>query len=93
VLFEWDPAKSERCLREPGFAFVHIVPAFADPDRHVDLDDRFDYGEPRFRLLGRIGGRLHVVVFTYRGAVCRIISARKANAHERQEHDARAPRR
>ena len=93
MLFEWDPAKSERCLRERGFAFVDSVPAFSDPDRHVERDDRFDYGEPRFRLFGRVSGRLYVVVFTYRGAVCRIISARKANAHERQAHDARAPRR
>jgi uncharacterized DUF497 family protein len=82
------PAKSER-----GFAPVDIVPAFADPDRHVERDDRFDYGEPRFRLFGRVSGRLQFVVFTYRGAVCRIISARKANARERQEHDARASRR
>jgi uncharacterized DUF497 family protein len=89
VLFEWDAAKSERCLRQRGFAFADIVPTFADPDRHVELDDRFDYGEPRFRLFGRTNGRLHVVVFTYRGPVCRIISARKANARERKEHDAR----
>ena len=41
-----------------------------------------------FRLTGRVSGRLHVIVFAYRGTVCRIISARKANARERREHDA-----
>lgn len=45
-------------------------------------DRRKQYGERRFRALGPIGDRLHVVVFTARGANLRIISLRKANARE-----------
>jgi len=92
VQFEWDRAKSERCLRERGFAFADMLPAFVDPDHNVELDERFDYGEARFRLFGRVNGRLYVIVFTYRGEACRIISARKANARERRGHDARTSR-
>jgi Ribonuclease toxin, BrnT, of type II toxin-antitoxin system len=50
----------------------------------------FDYGEPRYRLFGRVNGRLYVIVFTYRGEFCRIVSARKANTRERQSHDTRS---
>ena len=85
IEFEWDDAKSERCLRERGFGFADILPAFADPDRRVEPDDRRDYGEDRFRLYGRVAGRLFVIVYSKRGGVARIISARKANARSLSE--------
>jgi uncharacterized protein len=87
IQFEWDEAKSEQCLRERGFPFAFVVPAFADPHRQVEVDQRWEYGEMRFRLYGRIGDRLFVVVYTVRGGAVRIISARKANARERRRYD------
>lgn len=45
-------------------------------------DDRFDYGETRFVAYGPIDGRLHCLVFTYRGSMIRPISLRKANKRE-----------
>lgn len=89
--FEWDAAKSDACLTERGFDFAYAVRVFLDPDRLVDADRRFDYGEPRYRVLGRIDGRLFVVVYTPRGGAFRLISARKANAREvaRYGHGAR----
>jgi uncharacterized DUF497 family protein len=84
--FAWDEGKSERCLRERGFSFDFVVLAFADPDRRIEIDDRWDYGEMRYRLYGRIADRLFVVVYTLRGAVIWIISARKADARERRRH-------
>jgi hypothetical protein len=86
IRFEWDDAKSERCLRDRGFGFADILPAFLDLHRRVEQDDRRDYGEARFRLYGRVAGRLFVIVYTRRGAVVRIISARKANAREGEQH-------
>ena len=80
--FEWDDAKSEACFAGRGFDFAYAIQVFLDPDRLIERDDRFDYGEPRFRVLGRIGSRLFQVVYTPRGDVLRIISARKANAKE-----------
>lgn len=38
-------------------------------------------------VLGRIDGRLFVVVYTPRAGVFRIISARKANAREVKRYD------
>jgi uncharacterized DUF497 family protein len=80
--FEWDDVKSERCLRERGFDFATVVTAFLDPARIIEDDLRFEYGEPRFRLYGRVEGRLFVIAFTLRSGVHRIISARKANRRE-----------
>ena len=86
IRFEWDDAKSERCVRDRGFGFADILPAFLDPNRRVERDDRRDYGEARFRLYGRVAGRLLVIAYTRRGMVMRIISARKANARERDRY-------
>jgi uncharacterized DUF497 family protein len=42
------------------------------------LDDRFDYGEERFLAFGEAdNGDGYVIVFTIRGGIYRIISARR----------------
>ena len=84
--FEWDDAKSKQCRRKRGISFAFAVAAFDDPDRRVEIDERWQYGEVRYRLYGRIGSRLFVVVYTLRGRAIRIISARKANARERRRY-------
>lgn len=91
--FEWDEAKSNACFAERGFDFAYVVRVFLDPDRRVEVDDRFDYGEPRCRVIGRIGRRVFVVVYTPRAGRLRLISARKANQREirRYEQDPRDP--
>jgi uncharacterized protein len=85
--FEWDDSKSAQCVSERGFAFADVVPAFADPCRRVEPDERRDYGEDRYRLYGRIRGRLFVIAYTMRGRAVRIISARKANPREQETYD------
>ena len=50
----------------------------------VILDDRFDYGEARYNMYVPIDNRLHVISFTWRNNVFRVISLRKAN--KREEH-------
>lgn len=52
-------------------------------------DDRRDYGEQRCMALGECCGHLLVVVFTVRDNAFRIISARKANARERNKYEQR----
>jgi uncharacterized DUF497 family protein len=83
---EWDAAKSEACFAERGFDFAYATGVFLDPDRIVEPDERLDYGEPRFRVLGWIEGRFFAVVYTPRGGVFRLISARKASAREVARH-------
>jgi len=59
-----------------------VVKAFQDASLVTQKDSRWDYGEDRYRLLGIIEQRLFYVVYTLRGEVIRIISARKANQRE-----------
>lgn len=85
--FEFDDAKSELCLLERGFDFTYAAHAFFDLQRVVQVDARYEYGEPRFVLLGMVHGRLFSLVYTPRGNAFRIISARRANARERKRYD------
>ena len=59
--FEWDDAKSDACFTDRGFDFAYVVHAFLDEDRIVTMDQRWDYGEDRYRLLGAVDGRVFVV--------------------------------
>ena len=85
--FEWDETKSEACAKSRRFNFDYAAFAFFDPNRTVEPDTRHDYGEERFRLIGMIEGRLYVVIYTLRGTLIRIISARKANQREIKRYD------
>jgi uncharacterized DUF497 family protein len=48
------------------------------------VDRRFDYSEVRVICLGAVRGIEMVVVYTWRGTVRRLISARRADEKERQ---------
>ena len=85
--FEWDAEKSDACFAERGFDFAYVLRAFLDPDRLIRRDTRWDYGEDRYQLLGAVGRRIFFVAYTVRGAVFRIISARKANQREVQDYE------
>lgn len=87
--FEWDEAKSDACFAERGFDFAYAARAFFDPERLIQADTRHSYGEDRYQLLGKIDGRLFVVVYTPRNGVIRIISARKANQREVKRYENR----
>jgi uncharacterized DUF497 family protein len=88
--FEWDEVKSEACWRARGFDFVYAAHAFGDPNRLVQEDTRYSYGEPRHQLIGRIQTRVFVLVYTPRHGVIRIISARKANQREVKHYENRS---
>ena len=81
--FEWDNAKSERNRRERGFDFATAALIFEGPVQ-TTIDDRRDYREHRIIAIGEIDGEVLVVVYTDRGQVRRIISARRANRKERE---------
>lgn len=87
VEFEWDDAKSDECFAHRGFDFEYAVRAFFDPNRIVGRDQRWDYREDRYRLLGGIEGRVFVLIYMMRGSTIRLISARKANKKEVQEYE------
>ena len=85
--FDWDAAKSERNWQERGFGFDFATLIF-EGDTIEWADERCDYGEARVRAIGEVDGLVLHVVFTDRGDVRRIISARVANKKERNRWDA-----
>lgn len=87
IRFEWDDAKSKACFRDRGFDFAYVVRAFFDPNRWVRQDNRRSYGEDRYQLMGKVGQRVFVVVYTPRRDTVRIISAHKANRREVKNYD------
>jgi uncharacterized protein len=65
------------------------IPVFDDPYAITLTDYESDLREQRFVTLGMgASGRLLVVAYTWRRENIRIISARPAEAHERQEYEA-----
>lgn len=87
LTFEWDDAKGEANLRVHGVGFDMATTAFSDPFAIEWLDDREDYGEDRFVMIGMaIGRSLLYVAHTERQGRIRIISARKATRQEQEEY-------
>lgn len=77
----FDKAKNDRNITLRGLSFEMV--ADLDWDNAVIREDsRKVYGEPRYRVFGYIGDRLHVVVYTPREGSIRVISLRKANRKE-----------
>ena len=63
---------------------------FGDPLARIHEDPRHSVGERREILVGHsLMHRLLVVSFTERGRAVRIISAREATRHEREDYEAR----
>ena len=79
--FDWHDCKSAKNLRGFGFDFAALI----FEGRTIEwVDDRRDYGETRIRALGEAEGLVLHVVYTMRGEICWIISARLASRKERQ---------
>ena len=85
--FEWDETKSDACAKARRFNFAYAARVFYDPDRIVAADARHSYGEERYQVMGKIDGRLFVVVYMPRRDVIRIISARKCNQREVKHYE------
>lgn len=84
--FDWHPRKAQTNWRIHGVTFDQGAKAIADPFAVEWIDDREDYGEERVNLLGMCGGTLLHVTYTERGECIRIISARRAERHERDHY-------
>jgi len=86
--FQWDDDKAASNYAKHGVRFEAARGVFKDPFAIERMDDRKNYGEERFILIGMSSGRLLAVVYTTRGEAIRIISARGAEPYEhRQYHE------
>ena len=87
--FEWDAGKAALNLRKHRVSFEDAARVFLDPNRIETVDGRDAYGEDRWKTVGLVESALLAVVYTVRGKdgdVIRLISARKADAHERAQN-------
>ncbi|MBI5591326.1 MAG: BrnT family toxin [Deltaproteobacteria bacterium] len=84
IEFEWDNNKATANWRDHGVTFQHAVKAFSDHFAVEWIDDRENYGEERFNLLGICEGVILHVTYTERGENIRIISARRAQKYEQK---------
>ncbi len=88
--FEWDEEKRADNMAKHRVDFTDVLPAFEDEYCIVKEDTRYSYIERRYNVVGKVGGDIVNVTFTYRGAdIVRIISARPAHRKERKEYGAR----
>ena len=79
--YEWDQQKRQTNIKKHGIDFMDI-PELFDSDIVILPDERFDYGESRFIVIGILKNQVAVVVYTERDDNIRIISARKATKNE-----------
>jgi len=83
---EWDDTKAARNWRIHAVTFEMARDAFSDAFAIEWSDDRQDAGEQRFALLGMVEDRVLFVAYTMRDDRIRIISARRAEPHERRRY-------
>ena len=90
--FSWDLQKAASNLLKHRISFDAAIQVFEDP-LAVFLQDRIEDGEPRWQVIGTVKGmEMLLVAFVSKGfednmEYIRIISARRADKHERQIHE------
>ena len=84
--FEWDDAKAAQNYAKHGVTFEAACDVFKDPFAIEEIDDRRDYGEERWTIIGAARGRVLFVAYTMRDDSARIISARAAEPYEEREY-------
>jgi uncharacterized protein len=84
--FEWNKSKAKDNDAKHGVNFELAKLVFKDPFAVEFLDDRQDYGEERFVIIGTVGGEVLCVAYTERRDVVRMISARRATKHEEEAY-------
>jgi uncharacterized DUF497 family protein len=86
--FTWDPRKAASNFRKHGVSFEEALAVFGDPLARIHDDPYHSGRESREIIVGHsTRGRLLLVSFTERPGAIRLISARRATRHERQDYE------
>jgi uncharacterized protein len=90
--FKWHPAKAQSNLEKHGVSFEEAQTVFDDPNQMYLADEAHSIGEERFFCIGYSAqGRLLSVVCTEKpGDIYRLITAREATAHEREQYESQS---
>ena len=85
--FEWHDAKAEANSKLHGVTFELAKTVFRDTCAIERIDDREDYGEVRYLIIGMAEGNvLLFVAYTEREDRIRMISARRATQDEQDDY-------
>ncbi|MYK20711.1 BrnT family toxin, partial [Candidatus Poribacteria bacterium] len=85
--FDWDENKQRNNVRKHKVSFYEAITVFSSSPLLTENDDLHSQYEQRYKTTGySVKNRLLVVIYTDRGDVTRIISARKANKLERENY-------
>jgi uncharacterized DUF497 family protein len=86
--FEWNREKAKENRRKHGVTFEEASTVFGDPLAMLMPDPDHSVDEKRYLLLGMSNRRrLIVVAFAERPPRTRLISARRAQRHERKRYE------
>ena len=84
--FEWDDTKAAENYASHGVSFEAARDVFKDAFAVDWLDERVQYGEDRYAIIGMVESRLLYVAYTMRGETIRTISARGAEPYEKRRY-------
>lgn len=86
--FQWDAGNAGKSWELHRVSQAECEQVFFNRPIRVAPDERHSHEEPRRAALGRTDdGRLLTVVFTVRGALVRVISARDMSRRERRVYE------
>jgi uncharacterized DUF497 family protein len=87
--YQWDPEKADLNYKKHGIDFSDAVGVFED-EWTLTIKREIVKNEQHFASIGiDFLGRIIVIVYTYRGADIRLISARPATKTERNVYEQR----
>jgi uncharacterized protein len=84
--FVWDDDKAARNWRDHAVTFEMARDAFRDPFAIEWEDTAQARNEARYSMIGMVENRLLFVGYTSRDGKIRIITARRAEPHERRRY-------
>ena len=86
--FAYDPRKAATNLRKHKVSFDEALTVFTDPLRSTFADDEHSIDEQRFTTIGQsTEERILFVVYTESETTIRLIGARIATTHEREQYE------
>ena len=87
VGFDWDESNSEKSWRKHGVRPTECEEVFLNKPLVIQENSRHSGGEARYYVLGQTqAGRRLFLVFTKRGDLIRVISARDMSRRERRSY-------
>ena len=81
----FDPVKDAAKIAKHGLSLADF--AGFDGEANVVADTRYDYGESRYQVRGRIAGLGYCVVIAFDNDVLRLISFRRAHDKEMRRYE------